>query len=126
MAHTLDDYLLAKAHLEHAKAYLEKVTAEISSDMLERSVKSELAATAGGAQYTVTVVQRETLKVDEVMLLQTLGKRQFAKISDLKLNAKKLEAAVKDGVISAELVSSNSVISRSSPYLRVTDYSGED
>jgi hypothetical protein len=55
-----------------------------------------------------------------------LGKRQFAKISDLKLNAKKLEAAVKDGVISAELVSSNSVISRSSPYLRVTDYSGED
>jgi len=126
MAHTLDDYFQAKALYDMAKAHLDGVVDEITKDMIQRTVKSELCERDDGSMYTVTVVQRETLKVDEVTLLQTLGKRQFAKVSDLKLNTKKLEAAVRDGVISAELVSDNSVVSRSSPYLRVTDYSGED
>jgi hypothetical protein len=126
MAHTLDDYFQAKALYDMAKDHLDRVIEEIATDMVQRSVKSELCERDDGSKHTVTVVQRETLKVDEVTLLSVLGKRQFAKISDQKLNTKKLEAAVRDGVISAELVSDNSVVSRSNPYLRVTDYSGED
>jgi hypothetical protein len=126
MAYTLDDYFQAKRLHDMAKAHLELVVEEIANDMTARSIKSELCDADDGSKHTVTLVQRETLKVDEVKLLQTLGKRQFAKVADLKLNTKKLEAAVRDGVISAETVSEHAVVTRSSPYLRVTDYSGED
>lgn len=125
MTYTLEDWQDAKEDVDISKARLDEITLALSQQMLEEGLKSEIQ-TVKGVEYRVTVVQRETMKFDEDSLYQAMGKRAFSKISNLKLDSKKLEAAIKDGAISAELVSRNTVISKSNPFIRVSLYVGED
>jgi hypothetical protein len=122
---TYSDWLAAKEDLAWSKERFDKITDELAADMIERGTKSELD-TVYGVDYQFTVVQSEVVKFDESTLLKELGKRAYSKIADLKLNKKKLEDAIKNGTVDADLVSRNAVISRNSPYLRVSNYTGED
>lgn len=126
MGDLLDDYLDAKAEYENAKERLDKLTAEIANDMINHSIKSEIWSTTNRGDFNVTVVQSETMKFDENSLLKEMGKRAFSRIANLKLDKKKLEAAINDGTVDAGLVARNAIISRNTPYIRVTEYRGED
>lgn len=125
MAYTLEDWKQAEAEVEAAKARFDEINRAMVADLMDRGIKTEID-TAVGREWRVTVVAPEGISFDEDALLKTLGKRAFARVANLKLDRKKLEAAVRDGSISAELVSEHSVLSRKSPYIRVTEYSGED
>jgi hypothetical protein len=125
MAYTLEDYKQAEAEAKQAKARFDEISMSMVEDLMGRNVKTEID-TALGIEWRVTVVASENISFDEDGLLKHLGKRAFARVANLKLDRKKLEAAVRDGSISPEVVSGYSVISRKSPYLRVTQYSGED
>jgi hypothetical protein len=122
---TYSDWLAAKEDLAWSKERFDKITDELAADMIERGTKSELD-TVYGVDYQFTVVQSEVVKFDESTLLKELGKRAYSKIADLKLNKKKLEDAIKNGTVDADLVSRNAVISRNSPYIRHSPYTGED
>jgi hypothetical protein len=123
--YTLVDWYDAKRNLEDAKETLDLITRELSEEMLSAGIKSNVEY-VDGTPYQVTVVQSEVVKFDETTLLKAMGKRAYSKIADLKLNKKKLEDAIKNGTVDADLVSRNAVISRNSPYLRVSPYTGED
>jgi hypothetical protein len=122
---TYSDWVAAKEDLAWSKERFDKINSELAMDMLERGTKSELD-TVYGVDYQFTVVQSETVKFDETTLLKALGKRAYSKVADLKLNKKKLEEAIKNGTVDADLVSRNAVISRNSPYIRHSAYTGED
>jgi len=123
--YTYSDWVAAKEDLAWSKERFDKINDELAMDMLERGTKSELD-TVYGVDYQFTVVQSETVKFDETTLLKALGKRAYSKIADLKLNKKKLEEAIKNGTVDADLVSRNAVISRNAPYIRHSAYTGED
>ena len=121
----IEQWQQASAELAFAKNKFDEINLEIASEMLGRKVKSEYTS-VNGVDYKVTVVQSETAKVDEKTLFDAIGKRAFDKIADLKLNKRKLEAAIQNGRIDPELVARNTVISKSSPYIRVTERSEDE
>jgi hypothetical protein len=123
--YTYTDWLRAKNDLDAAKANFDEINYAMAKDMIENNVKTELDLVFG-TEYQFTVVQSETMRFDEETLLKELGKRAFARIANLKLDKKKLEAAVRDGSIDADLVGRNTVISRNTPYIRHSEYRGED
>lgn len=115
----------AKKAYEAAKQNLDSITSEIAEEMISREIKSDTVV-VNNVEYKVTVVQTESVKFDENSLFESMGKRAFDKIADLKLNKKKLEAAIRDGRVDAELISRNAIISKSTPYIRVTERNDED
>ena len=125
MDEKIAEWQQAKEEAAAAKERLDKITNEIASEMLLNETKSYVVLVDGHLQK-VTVVQSETVKFDEDSLYKAMGKRQFDKIADLKLNKKKLEAAIRDGIVDPELVSRNAIISKSTPYIRVSDYTGDE
>jgi hypothetical protein len=114
----------AEEELKTAKQRFDDLTNEIAQMMIVSGVKSELAYIED-REYKITVVERETLKFDEDSLLKAIGKRAFSKISNMRVDRKKLEQAVRSGEISTELIAANTVVSRSAPYLRVSEYKEE-
>jgi len=118
--YTLADWQQAKSDADSAKERLDEITRSLAENMIDAGIKSDIEQ-VDGVDYKVTVVQKETMKFDENTLLKSLGKRAFSKVSNLKLDNKKLEAAIRDGSIDPELISRNTVISKSNPYLRVTE-----
>jgi transcriptional antiterminator Rof (Rho-off) len=118
------EWQVAKATLEAAKERYDKITNDIAQQMLVEGVKSDLVH-VHGTDYKVTVVQSETLKVDEDSLVKALGKRMYNKVSVRKVDKKMLELAIKDGEISPQAVANSMVISKSTPYIRVSQSTGE-
>ena len=120
----VENYQEAERDLVLAQDRLDREKKAIVAYLQEAKQKT-LIATVDKRDWRVTVVERETIKFDETVLYKSLGKRKFARIANLKLDRKLLEQAVAAGEIDMDLVSSCSVVSKSDPFIRVTDATGE-
>lgn len=118
------EWQIAKATLDAAKERFDKITNDIAQHMLVEGVKTDLVH-VHGSDYKVTVVQSETLKVDEDSLIKALGKRMYNKISTRKVDKKMLDLAIRDGEIDPQAVAGSMIISKSTPYIRVSQSTGE-
>lgn len=125
---TLDELVaewqIADAALKIAKENFDKKTNDLASYMLVEGIKSDLV-NVHGAEYKVTVVQTERVKVDEDSLVKSIGKRLYNKVSTRKVDTKLLDSAIRDGWIDSEAIANSMVVSKSTPYMRVSKYTGE-
>lgn len=113
-------YQNAENEAKAARARADEAQAAVTAFLRERSQKS-LVATVHNQVYKVTLVERETIKFDEKTMLHDLGKRRFAKIAQLKLDRTLLEAAVAAGEISHEYLAKVSLVSKSKPYVTMSE-----
>jgi hypothetical protein len=120
----VEAYKVAEQDMKDAQEDLDTCKKAIVA-YLQAAKQKTLIATAYERDWRVTVVERETIKFDEASLFKELGKRRFARVADLKLNKNLLEQAIASGEIDMDLVSACSVISKSDPFLRVTDATGD-
>jgi hypothetical protein len=125
----LDELLLnyqeAELDLVKAKDHLDRQKDEIVQWLQENKVKSDYAR-VDDHDYKVTMVTRETLKFDEDTLMSALGKRRFARVAKLKIDRSLLEKAVASGEIDSRLVAGCTVVTASAPFLRISEYTGDD
>ena len=125
----LDELLLnyqeAELDLVKAKDHLDLQKAEIITWLKDNQMKSDYAR-VDDHNYKVTMVTRVTLKFDESTLMAALGKRRFAKIAQMKIDRVLLEKAVAAGEIDANLVAHCTVVAQSDPFLRISEFTGED
>lgn len=125
---TLDEMVLewqiADAALKIAKENFDKKTNDLASYMLVEGIKSDLV-NVRGTDYKVTVVQTERVKVDEDSLVKSIGRRLYNKVTTRKVDTKLLECAIRDGWIDQDTIANSMVVSKSTPYMRVTKYTGE-
>jgi hypothetical protein len=125
----LDELLenLQEAELDLVKAqdFYDRQKQEIVDWMTANQMKSDYARVEDH-NYKITMVTRETLKFDEKTLLAALGKRRFAQVAQLKIDRSLLEKAVASGQIDANLVANCTVVSSSAPFLRISEFTGED
>lgn len=82
--------------------------------------------TAKVGSHRVTVVRRETTKVDEPKLKKLLGAKLWNKVAKSVLDRGKLESAISTGEVSLDVVASASTIVPSKPYLRLSDDGPEE
>lgn len=120
----VDEYRRAEDEAKAARARADEAQAAVAAFLRESSAKT-MIATLGDRDYKVTVVERETIKFDEKTMLHDLGKRRFSKIAQLKLDRVLLERAVAAGEISHEYLAKVSIVAKSSPYVRITDCTGD-
>lgn len=125
----LDELLLnyqeAELDLVKAQDYLDRQKAEIVQWLKDHQMKSDYAR-VDDHNYKVTMVTRETLKFDEAALMSALGKRRFARVAKMKIDRSLLEKAVAAGEIDVNLVVNCTVVSTSDPFLRISEFTGED
>lgn len=119
------EYRRAEEESKAARARADQAQAAVAAFLRERSEKS-MVATVGDRDYKVTVVERETIKFDEKAMIHDLGRRQFAKIAQLKLDRVLLDQAVSAGQITHEYLASVSIVSKSAPYVRITECGDPD
>jgi hypothetical protein len=120
------EYQIAKATLEQAKERFDKVENELCQEMLTTQTKSDLIDVRGDLTK-VTVVQGETVRIDEQGLRGFLGGRQFNKVCTKKVDRRLLEAAVMDPMFpcSPEELSAFVSITTNKPFVRVTKDTGD-
>lgn len=121
----VDEYRTADEEAKAARTRADEAQAAVAAFLREASQKTLVASLKDG-DYKVTVVERETIKFDEKKMLHDLGKRRFAKIAELKLSRGLLEQAVTTGEISHEYLATVSLVSKSAPYIRVTETGDDD
>lgn len=111
-------------HLDRAAKQAKADFEAFRPDAIE-AMKGLAAKTAGfvdnGKAVQATLVEGERLVIDEDLLLTKLNGKQIAKITKAVVDRELLEAAVKLGDISADLVASCSEMKASAPYIKFTE-----
>jgi preprotein translocase subunit SecD len=113
------EWQVADAALKVAKERFDKVTNELAQEMLVQEIKSDLVCVRGD-DYKVTVVQGETMRIDDEGLRKAMGAVKFRKIVKSKVDRKLLEKAIKDGVLDISNVSAFVSIAPNKPFVKVT------
>jgi hypothetical protein len=105
-----------KTSIRELQARFDAAEAEVVQLLAELGQK-----TRDAGNYKCTVVRTETLVFDESGLKRAIGAVQFNKLTNRKLDRKKLEAAVEAGTVDRVVVAQNSLVKEGSPYLRITE-----
>lgn len=90
-------------------------------DLLHKLRKKSASIKDGGKYYKATIVSPERVDIDEKGLAKEIGATAFRKVSDLKVNRKKLEEALASGELSAEVVGKHLHTKDARPYIRFTE-----
>lgn len=75
----------------------------------------------GDRLLKATYVSSTRTQVDEVSLKKALGAREFNKLTVRKVDNKKIEKAILNGEVDATVISQNTAIVKTSPYVRITE-----
>jgi len=120
------EYQVAKAAWEIAKERFDKVENELCQEMLVSKTKSDLVCVRG-EDWKVTVVQGETVRIDEDGLRKFIGARQFNKVCIKKVDRKALEKAIVNPSfpLTPEELSAFVSITVNKAYVRITKDTGE-
>lgn len=103
-----------------AKAAFEGYRPSAIAAMKDNAIKTALIG-VDGESVSATLVEGERLVIDEALLISKLDKRQLGKIMKPVVDRELLEAAVKLGHISADLVASCSEMKPSAAYIKFTE-----
>ena len=106
-----------------AKTKMTEISDQIKTELFSEGKKTDLVD-LDEWQYKVTVVERETVSFDDSKIEKYIGKRAFNKICKQTIDRKLLEVGIKTGEI-PEGVLKYATVTKSSPYLRITQYNGE-
>jgi hypothetical protein len=111
------------AVLQEAQDAFEEADRAVSDHMQANHIKTADVDVVG-QDFKVTLVERETMKINERELLAFIGKRNFNKVCVQKVDRKLLEMAVAkpDFPLSVTSLSKFVSISKSKPFLRVTEH----
>lgn len=90
-------------------------------ELLHKTRKKSTSIQDGGKYYKATIVSPERVDIDEKGLAKEIGAPAFRKVSDLKVNRKKLEEALASGELSAEVVGKHLHTRDARPYIRFTE-----
>ena len=106
------------AELQEAQDLFDEADRAVQEYMLANRLK-----TTDANGFKVTIVERETMKIDEQALLSYIGKRYYNKVCTQKIDRKLLEQAVAkpDFPLDMKGLSQFVIITKSKPFLRVTD-----
>lgn len=110
----------AEGELLEAQEQRDKARAALVALLEARGERSVTAPNRIGETYKVTLVSGETTKVDEDALRERIGARAYNKLTDRKLNLKKVEKAVVDGALPLEVLSAVSEVKPRASYPRLT------
>jgi hypothetical protein len=113
------EWQIADATLKTAQERFDTITADLAKAMIDAEIKSDLVCVRG-QDTKVTVVQGETLSIDETALCTAIGKRAFNKVCTQKVSRELLEKAVVDGRISEQTVAGVITIKPRKAYVKVT------
>lgn len=99
------------------------VTAFMKSEQMKTS-----DVTVSGKDFKVTLIERETMRIDEKGLKDYIGARAFNKVCVKKVDRKLLETAVTDPSfpLNVEGLSKFVTITTSKPFLRITEHEEVD
>lgn len=86
-----------------------------------RGEKSLVGWDMSGRTWKVTVVESETTKIDADGLRADIGARAFNKLTERKLDARKIEAAVANGSLSVEDLANYTTITPRARWPKITE-----
>lgn len=121
----LEEYLDAKAEMARVNERYARAQTALLAQMREKHQKS-YKWTRDGETKSVTYVQGERSVIDEKGLRRALTAKVFDKYTDKKLNRKKMEAAMGEGVIDPMVVAKFVSTQPASAYLRYTEHKEEE
>lgn len=123
----LAEYNEAKRQKAEAEERFDKIENELAQAMLVEQIKSDLVDVSGDV-YKVTVIAKETPRIDEAGLREFMGAVKYRKVcKPPRADVKLIEAAIRSDVLSAETAARFVTYTTGKPYLRVTPYTeGEE
>ena len=121
----LEEYLDAKAEMVRVNDRFARAQTALLNQMREKHQKS-YKWIRDGQTRSVTYVQGERTVIDEKGLRKALTAKVFDKYTDKKLNRKKMEEAMSEGVIDPMVVAQHVSSQPASAYLRYTEHKEEE
>lgn len=116
----LNRLILARQNMRQIQDEITELEGDLIKFM-ETNQRKSVSAKVGTMDHRVTYVRSKRVKVDEKGLKKALGARLFNKFTVTKLDTKKLESGLDEGLVAPEAVSPYITEELSNPYLR---YSG--
>lgn len=119
-------YNEAKAEKIAAEERFAKIESDLCQAMLVDEIKSGLVSVSGDV-FKVTVVAKETTRIDDNGLRKLMGAVAFRKVcKPPKADGKLLEKAIKDGLVTADAVSPFVSFTENKPYVLVSRYKEDE
>lgn len=109
-----------KAKAEHFKLLFEQQQERVIDLMEQRAEKTHVSALDNGRQ--ATVVYGEQVLYDDEAILGALNPTQIEAVTRLKIERKKLEAAVLAGTVPAQLVADHAKVLPRKPFIRISEH----
>lgn len=120
MKDLIERIVIARNTKAQVEASIKEMESELTTTMEALQRKSVSTKTSLG-DFQATYVRSEKINVNEDGLRKHLGAKAFKSVADLKLNRKKLEAALEEGEIRHEDVSPYISSTHGAPYVRYTE-----
>lgn len=120
MKDLVERIVIARNSKAQIDASIKEMESELTATMEALQRKSVSTKTNFG-DFQATYVRSEKINVNEDGLRKHLGAKVFKSVADLKLNRKKLEAALEEGEIKHEDVSPYVSSTHGAPYVRYTE-----
>lgn len=115
----LEEYREAKQAADAAKNHLADVVKRLTG-ALAAVKRKRYEVRKDGRYYRVTYVAAERTVINEQGLRKELGARQFAKITKVSVDRKKLENLIAAGEIAPEVVGKHIEVKKDTPSIRYT------
>jgi hypothetical protein len=116
---------VAQADADVSNKALELAKKQLTAFLEMYEIKTEDVELADGETYRVTFVQQQRTTIDEDGIKEALGKK-FHSVSREVLDQKKLEAAIDNGDIPADLITPYLGVKKSNPFSKLTKVEAED
>lgn len=113
----LEEYRDARFAADTANEHLADVTKRLT-DRLSAARRKTYEVQRDGRYYRVTFVAAERTIIDEKGLRKEIGARQFAKITKVSVDRKKLENLIAEGKLSPEVVGKHIEVKKNNPSIR--------
>ncbi len=115
-----DDLLQALVAAKAAQRASEDLVADIQAQLVKIAERDELK-TIEGSTIRATVVTSERIVYNERLLKKALGAKLWNAIRTEKVDPSKLKKELTSGAIDPVIVAQHSMITKSKPYLRLSD-----
>lgn len=116
----LKQYAVAKTAAQQAADRVKAIEAELVAYMESKQKKTESFSGWDGTKYRMTYVRSTAVEINEAGLFKALGKKA-KKVSDMKVNRRKLEQAMEAQEIDPTLVAPYLKEVHRNPYLRLSE-----
>lgn len=108
--------------LKTAKDDIDRAIDDVQGQLIKIAERDNLK-TIVGEKVQATVVSSERVSYNEGALKKALGAKQWKLVRVEKVDQAKLKKAMSSGVVDAMIVAQNSTVTRTKPYLRLSQVS---